>query len=206
MIQQRPEVGGVRDRIADLFFDLFNLQRLEQINLSLPRKHQAEGERERILDVEALVSIWYHRYRRPQGLEYTVEVVEHEGHVRVTGVTAVPERRVEPFPAGSYRVSTDQPLGDLAILLLEPEAADSFFRWGLMLEVLQRTEYVEGYVMEPLASRMLVETPGLENSFNEKLMSDPEFAADPKARLMWFYERTPFFDREHRLYPIAREE
>ena len=135
-----------------------------------------------------------------------LEGLPYEGHVRVTGVTAVPERRVEPFPAGSYRVSTDQPLGDLAILLLEPEAADSFFQWGFMLEVLQRTEYVEGYVMDPLASRMLAETPGLENSFIEKLNSDPAFAADPRARLMWFYERTPFFDQKHLLYPIAREE
>ena len=31
------------------------------------------------------------------------------------------------------------------------------------------------------------------------------FAADPQARLQWFYQRTPFYDDHHLLYPIARE-
>ena len=40
-------------------------------------------------------------------------------------------------------------------MLLEPDGPDSFFQWGFFLACLQRTEYVEGYVMEPLAERML---------------------------------------------------
>ena len=48
----------------------------------------------------------------------------------------------------AVRVPTDQPLGDLAILLLEPAAPDSFFAWGFFNEILQPTEYVEGYVID----------------------------------------------------------
>lgn len=127
-----------------------------------------------------------------------------EGHARVTA-SAVLERRRELFPPGSVRVSTDQPLGDLAVLLLEPASPDSFFQWGFFLEVLQRTEYAEGYVMEPMARAMLEESPELAREFEEALAADPELAADPRARLQWFYRRTPFWDDRHLLYPVARE-
>jgi len=135
-----------------------------------------------------------------------VELAEsaYEGHVRVTA-TATPERRVETFHPGSVRVPTDQPLGDLAILLLEPGSPDSFFQWGFFLEILQPTEYVEDYVMEPLARRMLERDPALMEAFESKLAEDPDFAADPRARLQWFYERTPYFDARWRLYPVGRE-
>ena len=127
-----------------------------------------------------------------------------EGHVPVTAVARL-ERRTVTFPAGSVRVPTDQPLGDLAVLLLEPDSPDSFFQWGFFLEVLQGTEYVEGYVMEPLARRMLERNPTLKRAFEKRLAEDADFAADPRARLMWFYERTPYIDDHWRVYPMARE-
>jgi murein tripeptide amidase MpaA len=128
-----------------------------------------------------------------------------EGHTRVTPGEAVEQIRTETFPAGSARVATDQPLGDLAMLLLEPAHEDSFFQWGFFLEVLQRTEYVEGYVMEPTAERMLAEDPQLGAEFRQKLLTDAEFAADPRARLQWFYRRTPYWDDRFGLYPVALE-
>jgi murein tripeptide amidase MpaA len=126
-----------------------------------------------------------------------------EGHVMVT-CTPVPEFRTERFPAGTMRVSTDQPLGILAVLLLEPSSEDSFFQWGFFHEVLQRTEYQEAYVMEPMARRMLEADPELKRAFEEKLASDEEFAKDARARLEWFYARTPYFDERWQLYPVAR--
>ncbi len=127
-----------------------------------------------------------------------------EGHPRVSA-TPVAERRRVTFPAGSVRVPTDQPLGTLAVLLLEPASPDSFFQWGFFLEVLQRTEYFENYVMEPLAELMLRESPELAAEFEAKLLDDPDFAGDPSARLLWFYERTPFSDVRYQLYPVGRE-
>ncbi len=127
-----------------------------------------------------------------------------EGRIRVSA-TPVVEKRRETFPAGSVRVPTDQPLGDLAMLLLEPESPDSFFQWGFFHGVFQRTEYVEGYVMEPMAERMLAEDPALKAEFEKKLADDEEFAGNPRERLQWFYRKTPFFDERWRLYPVARE-
>jgi hypothetical protein len=127
-----------------------------------------------------------------------------EGRVMVTA-RSTPEERTQRFAPGSVRVSTDQPLGDLAMVLLEPQSPDSFFQWGFFLEVLQRTEYVEAYVMDPMARKMMDADPKLRQAFDAKLRDDPDFAADPRARLQWFYQRTPFFDDQWRLYPVARE-
>jgi hypothetical protein len=127
-----------------------------------------------------------------------------EGRVPVTAATTV-ERRRERFPAGTVRVSTDQPLGDLAVVLLEPASPDSFFWWGFFHEVLSRTEYAEGYLMEALAERMLAEDPALAAEFAARLKGDPAFRGDPRARLDWFYQRTPYYDDRYLLYPVAWE-
>lgn len=129
-----------------------------------------------------------------------------EGRVRVTPGDIVPEDISRVLPPGSWRVPTDQPLGDLAMLLLEPGSPDSLFQWGYFHEVLQRTEYFEPYAMEPLARKMLEADPDLREAFQEKLETDRDFAEDPNARLMWFYEKTPYYDERYRVYPIVRKE
>ena len=115
------------------------------------------------------------------------------------------ETRTETFPAGSVRVPTDQPLGDLVVALLEPESADSFLAWGFFPEILQRTEYIEGYVIAPMAEKMLADDPKLKAEFEAKLAAEPKFAADPTARLQWFYARTKFHDDRYLLYPVGIE-
>ena len=104
------------------------------------------------------------------------------------------------------RVPTDQPLGDIAVLLLEPQSSESFFAWGLFPEVLSRVEYIEGYAIAPLAERMMAADPALKAEFVRKLADDPAFAANGDARLQWFYQRTPFYDDRYLLYPVARED
>lgn len=127
-----------------------------------------------------------------------------EGHHLVTTKVKA-ETRTEYFPAGSVRVPTDQPLGDLAIALLEPECDDSLLAWGFFPEILQRTEYIEGYVIAPMAEKMLAEDPKLKAEFEARLAADPKFAADPTARLQWFYTRTKFHDDRYLLYPVGIE-
>jgi hypothetical protein len=124
-------------------------------------------------------------------------------HALKTGVKA--EARQETFPAGSVRVPADQPLGDLAVALLEPQSNDSFLAWGFFLEILQRTEYIEGYVMAPLAERMLATDSKLKAEFESRLAADAKFAADPSARMKWFYERSPYYDDRYLLYPVGLE-
>ncbi|HEY1225352.1 MAG TPA: M14 family metallopeptidase [Brevundimonas sp.] len=129
----------------------------------------------------------------------------NEGHVAVTVTEVTPERREWTFPVGSVRIPTDQPLGDVVVLLLEPQSSESFFAWGLMPEVLNRVEYIEGYAIAPLAEAMMAADPALKAEFEAKVAADAAFAADGDARLQWFYERTPFYDDRYRLYPVGRE-
>ena len=127
-----------------------------------------------------------------------------EGHVPVIAATTI-EHRKERYAAGSYRVPTNQPLGDLVAVLLEPSSEDSFFQWGLFDEVLQRTEYFENYVMEPLAEEMLEDDPQVAADFQHRLDTDAAFRASPEQRLFFFYQRSPYFDQRWLLYPVGRE-
>lgn len=126
-----------------------------------------------------------------------------EGRMQVNAETKT-ETRKQSFPAGSVYISTDQPLGDLAILLLEPKSKDSFFSWGFFNPIFQRTEYIEGYVIEPMATKMLAESPALQKEFDEKKASDKQFANDPYSILTWFYSKTKFYDERYLLYPVGR--
>jgi hypothetical protein len=128
----------------------------------------------------------------------------YEGHMQVSGNTKA-EIRKQIFPKGSVYISTDQPLGDLAIVLLEPLSKDSYFSWGFFSSIFQRTEYIEPYVMEPMAKKMLDDSPELKNEFELKKAEDKTFANDPNAILAWFYSKTKYYDDRYLLYPVGRE-
>lgn len=164
----------------------------------------------RMLDLHG---VRYERIAAPREVDVTMyrftdpkfDPRQFEGHVRVTA-TATPEKHRERFPAGSVRVPADQPLGTLAMLLLEPQSADSLFQWGWFHSILTPTEYVESYIMEPMAAKMLEEDPQLAEEFRKKVENDAEFRANPRARLNWFYTKTPFYDERAMLYPVGVEE
>ncbi len=127
-----------------------------------------------------------------------------QGHMQVT-VTTKSEMHKQIFPAGSVFISTDQPLGDLTVILLEPTSKDSYFSWGFFHSIFERTEYIEAYVMEPMAKKMIDESPELRKEFEEKKAADTAFANNPNAILTWFYSKTKFYDERYLLYPVGRE-
>ena len=107
----------------------------------------------------------------------------YEGRLRIDPGPLEVREAVLTIPAGSHRVSTDQSLGTLAVLLPEPDAPDWFLQWGYFLETMTQPEYVEAYIMAPMAEAMQADDPGLASAFRQRLESDPEFASSPKARL-----------------------
>lgn len=127
-----------------------------------------------------------------------------EGHVPLSA-SFTHESRSETMPVGSVRVPADQPLWRLAAALLEAESPDSFLAWNYFPEILARTEYMESYVIEPMAQKMLASDPALKATFDKRLAEDAEFAKDANARLAWFYERSPYYDVRYLLYPVGRE-
>ena len=109
------------------------------------------------------------------------------------------------FPAGSVVVELNQRLSPVAMEWLEPQGADSAMRWGFFDSIFEQKEYGEAYVLEPLARKMMAADPKLKAEFEHKVETDARFAANPQARLEFFYERSPWMDPQRvGLYPVGR--
>ena len=111
------------------------------------------------------------------------------------------ERRA--LPAGSIFVPIAQPRALLVMHLLEPEGPDSLVSWGFFNGAFEQKEYMEGYVAEVEARRMLAADPTLRAEFERRLL-DPVFARSPEARLDFFYRRHPAWDERVNRVPVLR--
>jgi hypothetical protein len=126
-----------------------------------------------------------------------------EGRVNVTQKNrVVVERRL--YPAGSVVVPMRQPNSRVALYLLEPDSPDSLLSWGFFNTIFEQKEYGEAYVLERLAREMLAKDEALRREFEQRLKSDPQFARNPRARLSFFYDRSPYADPQLNLYPVGR--
>jgi len=83
----------------------------------------------------------------------------HE-QVRVSSHAATLQAR-----AGDVLVPLDQPNVRYAVETLEPQAHDSFFRWGFFNSIMERKEAFSDYVFEDTALEMLQTEPVLRDAF-----------------------------------------
>ena len=125
-----------------------------------------------------------------------------EGRHAVTFKTERLRGGPREFPAGSLVVPLDQRGSAVAAHLLEPDGPDSFVSWGFFDAVFEQKEYGEPYVLEPMALEMMQKDPILKGEF-ERALADPEFAASPRKRLEFFYQRSPWWDDQVGLYPVG---
>jgi hypothetical protein len=115
------------------------------------------------------------------------------------------ETRTMTFPPGSAVVELNQRLSKVAIQWLEPKGPDSAMAWNFFDPIFEQREYGEPYVLEKLAREMMEKNPQLRAEFEKKLASDPAFAANPYARLSFFYDRSPWGAANHvGDYPVGR--
>jgi hypothetical protein len=114
------------------------------------------------------------------------------------------EQMLMQFPAGSVVVPANQRAFKVAMHWLEPEGPDSALQWGYFDSIFEQKEYGEAYVLERLAARMAERDPKLKAEFDQKVASDPKFAADSYARLNWWYQHSPWWDQRIGLYPVGR--
>jgi hypothetical protein len=59
-------------------------------------------------------------------------------------------------------------------------------------------------VVEPLAKKMLDQSPALAREFKARIAADTAFASSPARRLDFFYRRSPWGDPEQDLLPVTR--
>ena len=133
-----------------------------------------------------------------------------EGHVMLTVEPRVVKEKIF-IPAGSYWIPMKQRRARLILSLLEPNAPDSIASWGLLDSVFEggggrggRGGAVGEYLSEPIARRMMADQPDLRKQFEQKLASDQQFAADPRARLQWWFEQSKYQPEDAGRYPIVR--
>jgi murein tripeptide amidase MpaA len=138
-----------------------------------------------------------------------------EGHVMLTVEPRLVKEKIF-IPAGSYWVPMKQRRARLILSLLEPNAPDSIAAWGLLDSVFEGgggrggrggrggTGGVGEYLSEPIARRMMADQPELRKQFEQKLASDPQFAADPQARLQWWFQQSKYTPEDAGRYPIVR--
>jgi hypothetical protein len=137
-----------------------------------------------------------------------------EGHVMVTFEPKLVKEKIK-VPAGSYWVPLNQRRSRLILSLLEPQAPDSLAAWGMMDSVF----FSEGagggrggrggldlgeYLSEPIARKMMADQPELRKQFEAQLAADPKFAADPRARMAWWFEKSKYEQEENGRYPVVR--
>lgn len=115
---------------------------------------------------------------------------------------AVKENR--EFAAGSILIPLSQPSANVAIHLLEPKGPDSLLYWGFFNAIFEQKEYGESYIIEKIAADMLEKNVELKKEFEEKL-KDEAFAKNARARLQFFYERSPYYmNQKIGIYPVGR--
>jgi hypothetical protein len=96
------------------------------------------------------------------------------------------------------------PTDRLVLEILEPRAADSFFAWGFFDAILQQKEWFSDYVFEDIAAELLEKDPQLKQALEVARKADPDLAADAWAQLLFIYQRSPYFERSYREYPVMR--
>ncbi|MCK5028461.1 MAG: M14 family metallopeptidase [Bacteroidales bacterium] len=108
------------------------------------------------------------------------------------------------FPAGSVIVPTNQRTAKIIAHILEPIGPDSYVSWGFFNSIFERKEYVETYVMEKMAREMIKENPELLEQYEQAVKDNPEFYNNQWVKLFWFFERTPYWDKQKNIYPVGK--
>lgn len=106
--------------------------------------------------------------------------------------------------AGDYYIKSDQRTIRVIANLLEPLSPDSYIKWGFFNTIFEQKEYFEEYSMEPVARKMAEENEFLKEEFMKRVSSDESFRNNPYQRLNFFYEKSPYFDKQLNLYPVMR--
>jgi len=162
---------------------------------------------ERLLSDHGLVA-----RRLPEPVEAEVETIRvadpvllefpYQGTVPIDDFTVSRQTELRTLPAGAVWVPADQPDFEVAVQLFEPEAPDSMLRWGLLSTVFERKEYIGLQTLEVIVAEML-EDDAIRAAW-EAALTDEAFATDARARYLWWYRRTPFWDEQVGLLPVFR--
>ena len=147
---------------------------------------------------------WSDSVEQARIVDWNAASTPNEGHFPLVVNRTETVRRLRTYQPGDVWVPLDQRSALVAVHLLEEQAPDALARWNFFDTVLEKKEYGEMYVVEPLARKMMRDDPALAKEFRARVAADSAFAQNPHERLEFFYRRSPWADPEQNLVPVAR--
>ena len=130
----------------------------------------------------------------------------YEGHFLMTDVKVSRRTQKRKFLKGDFLINTDQENVRFIMAVLEPSAVDSYLRWNFFDEIFQQKEYFSAYVFEDTAEQLLADNPDLQNEYEQWKKDFPMLAKNSYAALTFIYRHSPYYEKEHLRYPVARVE
>lgn len=113
------------------------------------------------------------------------------------------EKQKRVISAGSLFIPIKDNHEELVVHLFDPESKDSFLAWGFLNAWFEQKEYMEDYVAEELAEKLLKDKK-IKKDFEQKLKSDETFRNSSQSRWEFFYRLHPSWDKKFNVYPVMR--
>ena len=127
----------------------------------------------------------------------------YEGHMFHDDVQLEKRNVRVTLRPGDAWVSLDQDNARYAIETLEPQAHDSFFRWGFFNSVLEKKEAYSDYVFEDHAMELLRDEPELKAKFEAWKGENPGLLGNQEAVLDFIFANCQrYVEPEWRRYPV----
>jgi hypothetical protein len=127
----------------------------------------------------------------------------YEGHMFHDDMELETIEQAVQLQVGDYYIALAQDNARYAVETLEPQAHDSFFRWGFFNSVLEKKEDFSDYVFEDLAAELLRDEPGLQAQFAAWKAAHPELLGDQASVLGFIFEHSQrHAEPEWRRYPV----
>lgn len=127
----------------------------------------------------------------------------YEGHIFHEEMTLDSQTEATELQVGDYWIPLDQDSARYIVETLEPQAHDSFFRWGFFNSILEKKERFSDYVFEDLALQLLEDEPALAAQFSRWKAENPALLNDQSRVLGFIFENCKrFAEPEWRRYPV----
>lgn len=128
----------------------------------------------------------------------------YNGHYYHDKVQTHSEVQQIAFYKGDLLIPVRQKPIKYILEMLEPKAADSFFRWNFFDNILDQREYFSSYGFEENALKYLKEHPDFNRKFQEKRKTDPAFAQNHRAQLAYIYNNSEWLEKTWKRYPVGK--
>jgi hypothetical protein len=137
-------------------------------------------------------------------VDYSTRNSAYEGHYMHDNVQVAVSLDSLRFRESDILIPTNQPGYKYIIETLEPQMADSFFKWNFFDTILQQKEGFSTYVFEATALELLKEQPELRAQFDSIKQADSNFKNSNYRQLEWLHKRSPNYEKAHLNYPVYR--